>query len=102
MKIKITARDHTYEKDTVAGVIPPAQKTHSFEIFNLVESQTVELSERARGVKAKINRQPTQPGDVPINFAKIEKAHQLLGGNPQVKIEDGIPRFIEWFRQQNP
>ena len=54
------------------------------------------------GVKAEINRQPAQPGDVPITFANIEKAQRLLGYNPQVKIEDGIPRFIEWFRQQNP
>jgi len=103
-----TSRDYTYVDDTVDGVIATTEKEFGYEIINLGESQTVELDrliellEQAMGVKAEINRQPTQPGDVPITFANIEKAQRLLGYNPQVKIEDGIPRFIEWFRQQNP
>lgn len=103
-----TSRDYTYVDDTVDGVIAATEKEFGYEIINLGESQTVELNrlieliEQAMGVKAEINRQPAQPGDVPITFANIEKAQRLLGYNPQVKIEDGIPRFIEWFRQQNP
>ena len=103
-----TSRDYTYVDDTVDGVIAATEKEFGYEIINLGESQTVELNrliellEQAMGVKAQINRQPAQPGDVPITFANIEKAQRLLGYNPQVKIEDGIPRFIEWFRQQNP
>ena len=103
-----TSRDYTYVDDTVDGVIAATDKEFGYEIINLGESQTVELDrlieliEQAMGVKAEINRQPAQPGDVPITFANIEKAQRLLGYNPQVKIEDGIPRFIEWFRRQNP
>ena len=103
-----TSRDYTYVDDTVDGVIATTEKEFGYEIINLGESQTVELDrlieliEQAMGVKAEINRQPAQPGDVPITFANIEKAQRLLGYNPQVKIEDGVPRFIEWFRQQNP
>ena len=103
-----TSRDYTYVDDTVDGVIAATEKEFGYEIINLGESQTVELDrliellEQAMGVKAEINRQPAQPGDVPITFANIEKAQRLLGYNPQVKIEDGIPRFIDWFRQQNP
>ena len=103
-----TSRDYTYVDDTVDGVIAATEKEFGYEIINLGASQTVELDrliellEQAMGVKAEINRQPAQPGDVPITFANIEKAQRLLGYNPQVKIEDGIPRFIEWFRQQNP
>ena len=103
-----TSRDYTYVDDTVDGVVAATEKEFGFEIINLGESQTVELKrlieliEQAMGVKAEINRQPAQPGDVPITFANIEKAQDLLGYNPQTKIEDGIPRFIEWFRQQNP
>ena len=103
-----TSRDYTYVDDTVDGVIAATEKEFGYEIINLGESQTVELDrlieliEQAMGVKAEINRQPAQPGDVPITFANIEKAQRLLGYNPQVKIEDGVPRFIEWFRQQNP
>ena len=103
-----TSRDYTYVDDTVDGVMAATEKEFGYEIINLGESQTVELDrlieliEQAMGEKAEINRQPAQPGDVPITFANIEKAQRLLGYNPQVKIEDGIPRFIEWFRQQNP
>ena len=102
-----TSRDYTYVDDTVAGVIAATEKEFGFEIINLGESQTIELKrlieliEQAMGVKAQINRQPAQPGDVPITFANIEKAQDLLGYSPQTKIEDGIPRFTEWFRQQN-
>ena len=103
-----TSRDYTYVDDIVDGVIAATEKEFGFEIINLGESQTIELKhlieliEKAMGVKAQINRQPAQPGDVPITFANIEKAQDLLGYNPQTKIEDGIPLFIEWFRQQDP
>lgn len=101
-----TARDYTYVSDTVAGVIACTEREFGFEVFNLGESQTVKLSyliellENALGKKAVIDRQPPQPGDVPITFANIAKAREKLGYNPQVKIEEGIPKFIDWFRTQ--
>ena len=102
-----TARDYTYVTDTVEGVIACTQREFGFEVFNLGESQTVNLSyliellEQALGKRAVIDRQPPQPGDVPITFANIAKARAKLGYNPQVKIEEGIPKFIEWFRTQS-
>jgi UDP-glucuronate 4-epimerase len=99
-----TARDYTYVTDAVDGVIACTQKEFGYEIFNLGESQTVTLSrliellERSLGKKAIIDRQPVQAGDVPITFANIDKARTKLGYHPRVKIEEGIPRFIEWFR----
>jgi UDP-glucuronate 4-epimerase len=102
-----TSRYYTYVEDTVEGVIACTEREFGYEIINLGESQTVELSrliellEIALGTKAEINRQPVQPGDVPITYANIEKAQQLLGYDPQTKIEAGIPRFVEWFRQQH-
>ena len=54
--------------------------------------------ESALGQKAKIDRQPPQPGDVPITYANIAKARACLGYAPKVKIEQGIPKFIEWFK----
>ena len=98
-----TARDYTYVTDTVDGVIACTQREVGFQIFNLGESQTVqlrqliELLEMALGKEARIDRQPLQPGDVPVTFANIEKARQQLGYNPCVSIEEGIPRFVEWF-----
>ncbi len=81
------------------------QKEFGYEIFNLGESQTVtlnhliELLEKSLGQKATLDRQPPQPGDVPITFADITRARQRLGYNPKIKIAEGIPLFVEWFRQ---
>ena len=100
-----TARDYTYVTDTVDGVIACTEREFGFEIFNLGESQTVklhyliELLEKSLGKKAVIDRQPVQPGDVPITFANIEKARKKLSYNPRVKIEEGIPKFVEWFNR---
>jgi len=101
-----TARDYTFVSDTVDGILACTTKEFGFEIFNLGESQTVTLSyliellENALGKKAVIERKPLQPGDVPITFADISKAKARLGYNPQVKIEQGIPKFVEWFRSK--
>lgn len=100
-----TARDYTYVDDTVSGVMACTQKEFGFEIFNLGESQTVTLSrlisvlEDALRKKAIIDRQPAQPGDVPLTFADITKARAKLGYQPHVKIEQGIALFTEWFRR---
>ena len=101
-----TARDYTYIEDIVDGIMACTQQTFGYEIFNLGESQTVrldcliELLEQALGRKAIIDRQPAQPGDVPITYADIAKARAVLGYDPRVKIVAGIPRFVEWFYQQ--
>ncbi|HKW29787.1 MAG TPA: SDR family NAD(P)-dependent oxidoreductase [Verrucomicrobiae bacterium] len=100
-----TERDYTYISDIVDGVIACTQKKFGYEIFNLGGSQTVKLSrliellEAALGKKAMIDRQPAQPGDVPRTCADISKAQKLLGYQPRVKIEEGIPKFVDWFRQ---
>ncbi len=100
-----TARDYTYVSDIVDGVMASTQHNFGYEVFNLGESQTVKLSymiellEAALGKKAVIDRQPMQPGDVPITFADISKAGRMLGYAPQIKIEKGIPLFVEWFRK---
>lgn len=99
-----TARDYTFVTDTVDGILACTTREFGYEIFNLGESQTVKLShliellESALGRKAIIERLPPQPGDVPITYADISKARRVLGYNPQVTIEQGIPRFVEWFR----
>jgi UDP-glucuronate 4-epimerase len=100
-----TARDYTYVTDTVDGVLATTRREFGFEIFNLGESQTVTLSrliellEQALGKKAVLDRQPLQPGDVPITYANIDKAREKLGYRPSVKVEEGIPKFTEWFRR---
>src|SRR3989449_6260278 len=98
-----TARDYTYITDILEGVMACTQKEFGYQIFNLGESQTVTLSrlieliEGAMSTKAIIERQPLQPGDVPLTCADISKAHEKLGYHPSVKIEQGIPLFVDWF-----
>jgi UDP-glucuronate 4-epimerase len=98
-----TARDYTYVTDTLQGILACTRKEFGFEVFNLGESQTVklnyliELIGKAMGKEPNIDRHPMQPGDVPITFADIAKAREMLDYDPAVKIEEGIPSFIEWF-----
>lgn len=98
-------RDYTYIDDIIQGVRSAIDYDKSIhEAFNLGESQTVtlteliELIEESLGQKAVIDRQPWQPGDVPATYADISKSRRLLGYDPKTKIQDGIPRFVEWFR----
>ncbi len=100
-----TRRDYTYVDDIIQGVRAAVDYTKTeHEIFNLGESQTVELKELIRlleenlGKKAIINHQPMQPGDVPQTFADITKAREILGYDPQTKIEDGIRKFTDWIK----
>ena len=100
-----TRRDYTYVDDIIQGVRASIDYDGAkHEVFNLGESDTVELArlieilEENLGQKAVIDRQPMQPGDVPITYADISKAKKLLGYDPTTKIEDGIPKFVEWFR----
>ena len=100
-----TRRDYTYIDDIIQGVRASIDYDGSMhEVFNLGESQTVELRElialleQCLDMNAVIDRQPMQPGDVPITYADISKARKLLGYNPTTSIVDGIPKFVEWFR----
>jgi len=102
-----TRRDYTYIDDIISGVRAAINYTASdFEVINLGESRTVELRElivlleKELGRAAVIDRQPLQPGDVPQTYADISKARRLLGYNPQTQIEEGIRRFVEWFKVQ--
>ena len=99
-----TRRDYTYVDDIISGVVAAMSYERSrFEIINLGESQTVELRrlvellEEALGKRAIVDHQPPQPGDVPITYADVSKARELLGYDPKTKIEDGINLFVEWF-----
>lgn len=99
-----TRRDYTYIDDIVQGVAGALRYDGpAFDIFNLGENQTTTLSElileieKALGKKAVIERLPEQQGDMPLTAADITKARQLLGYNPQTKIRDGIPKFVEWY-----
>ena len=103
-----TRRDYTYIDDIIQGTIAALNYDGPmFDIFNLGENETIQLRdliagiENALGEKAKINRLPEQPGDMPVTYADISKARELLGYNPSTRLSDGLPRFIEWFLQSS-
>jgi UDP-glucuronate 4-epimerase len=99
-----TRRDYTYIDDVIQGTMAALNYDRSpFDIFNLGESETIQLNdlisaiEKALGKKAKVNRLPEQPGDMPLTCAGISKARKLLGYNPITQFNEGFPRFIDWF-----
>lgn len=98
-----TARDYTFIEDIIRGVTAAAcYEGSDFEIINLGGSETHTLAklirtiEQTLGKSAEIRRLPDQPGDVPRTFADVSKARDLLGYQPQVTLEDGIRRYVEW------
>ena len=100
-----TRRDYTYIDDIIDGVTAAIDYDQSnYEVINLGESRTVELRElialleKELDTHAIIERQPPQPGDVPQTFADVSKARALLNYQPKTQIEDGLRRFVEWFR----
>ena len=99
-----TRRDYTYIDDIIQGVTAASSYDGPlFDVFNLGESDTIELRELisqiegALGRKARINKLPEQPGDVPITCADISKARKLLGYDPKTPLRSGLPKFVEWF-----
>jgi len=106
-----TGRDYTYVDDIVAGVLAAMKmdlntdaKKVPFEIFNLGNShpvklnELVELLEAATGKKAVRQQKPPQPGDVPLTWAAVSKAEHMLGYRPSMGIEEGLKRFVAWYR----
>lgn len=102
-----TKRDYTYISDIVDGTIAALEKKFRFEILNLGNNKPIELRqfikiiEKHLGKKAKIKKLPLPPGDVPMTFADITKAAKLLGYRPKVGIDEGMKRFVEWFKKNN-
>jgi UDP-glucuronate 4-epimerase len=109
-----TGRDYTYVDDIVAGVLGSLDYNFSFtsgapfEICNLGNSQPVKLSELVRmlehatGKKAIVQREAQQQGDVPLTWASISKAGKLLGYRPKTTLEDGLKKFVTWYRAADP
>ena len=103
-------RDFTYVDDIVAGVLaaldrpPPAGDGTRHRRYNLGNHRSedlmrfIALIERAVGREARIEFAPMQPGDVRETYADIEASRRDLGFAPRTPIDDGIPRFVDWFR----
>lgn len=99
-------RDFTYVDDIIAGVIAAIDKKFEFELINLGNNNPVEVNrliaviEDGLGKKATIQQGDPHPGDVPITYADVTKAKKLLGYEPKIKIEEGIKKFVEWYKNE--
>lgn len=99
-------RDYTYVADIVSGVVAAIERVRpgAFEIYNLGGTQTISLAELISvvettvGKRAVIERQPDQPGDVPITYANIDRARAALGYQPTTTVAQGIPRQWAWVQ----
>jgi UDP-glucuronate 4-epimerase len=99
-----TRRDYTYIDDIVDGVVCAVDTPFRYEIFNLGEDRTTSLRELidtlsgVMGKPARVDAQPMQPGDVVITHASIDKARAMLGYAPRFPLEEGLRRFVAWYR----
>lgn len=115
-------RDFTYIDDIVEGVarlldaIPAADPLWSgaapdpgsspapYRLYNIGNSQPVALMDFIGAIETKLGKKaektflPLQPGDVPATYADIDDLFKTVGFRPQTSIEDGVSRFIDWYR----
>ena len=104
-----TSRDYTYIGDIVDGIERSVNyclnNSNVYEILNLCNSSPVSLKEminiigKCLNVVPDIEELPMQPGDVDRTFACIDKAKDMIGYNPQTPFEEGIKKFVKWYRR---
>jgi UDP-glucuronate 4-epimerase len=98
-------RDFTYVDDVVDGTIAALERPFAYEVFNLGNSDPIELMdfigiiEEELGRKAQKNMMALQPGDVLETSADIGKSKEMLGFSPKTPIRKGIKKFLSWYRE---
>lgn len=104
-------RDFTHVSDIVPGILacldnPPADTGSApSKLYNLGNNtpeslmKFIELIERSSNNKAIIEFEPMQPGDVKETYADISASQRDFGFTPRTSIEEGIPDFVEWYRE---
>ena len=116
------SRDFTFISDIVEGVIrssdqiaqpdpnwdsnnpDPSTSYAPFRIFNIGNNNPVKLIEyihaieKALGKEAILDLLPLQPGDVPDTFADSTALEQAVGYKPSVSVDDGVQKFVNWYR----
>jgi UDP-glucuronate 4-epimerase len=116
-------RDFTYIDDIVEGVVrvidkipsgnpewtgknpDPSSSGAPYRLYNIGNNNPVELMdfiralEKTLGIEARKNFMPLQPGDVPSTYADVDDLVQDLGYKPETSVEEGIARFVQWYRE---
>jgi len=97
----IPQRDESWTVETGS----PATSSAPYRVYNIGNSQPtslikyIEAIEKALGVTAKKNLLPMQPGDVLETSADTEALYQAIGFKPQTSVEEGVARFVSWYRE---
>jgi UDP-glucuronate 4-epimerase len=97
-------RDFTFIDDIILGTKAAIEKNYSFEIFNLGNNKSVNLLDFIKTIENKLNKkaiinfQPMQSGDVKETYADISESEEKLGFKPKISIDEGIPKFIKWYK----
>lgn len=98
-------RNFTYIDDAVAGVLSSLDYGKGYEIFNLGNDRTEELLDFIGCLEKNLKRKaikdllPAQPGDVLETWADIATSRKKLGYRPKTSIENGVKRFVDWYRE---
>ena len=101
-----TSRSYTYVDDVVAGTIAALDNPKPYEIYNIGNDKTVTLKdfisilEDICGRKAIIQKEPRHPADVPLTYASIEKAKEMLGYNPETDVKEGLRKMVDWYKER--
>lgn len=99
-------RDYTYVTDTVSGIIAALDRPAPYNIYNLGNANPhpnaylIELIERELGERARVERLEYPSMDPQQTSADITRARQDLGYNPQVPLEEGVRRFVAWYKAE--
>jgi len=101
-----SARDYTYVEDIVRGVTSALERARGWHVWNLGGSRTIALGELIEriaaglGVRPSVRRLPDQPGDVERTWADTTRAEAELGWSARIDLDEGLRRFLDWFRQE--
>ncbi len=103
-------RDFTYVDDIVSGVVAAVERVADleYEIVNLGNHSPVRLAAlidalgEATGEEPRIVHRPVPPGDVRRTCADVERAKRLLGYAPTTPLEEGLRKFVAWYRESGP
>jgi len=99
-------RDYTYVADIVSGFLGALRRDFEFEIFNLGGGHSITLNgliaklEEHLGRKADFEKLPVQAGDAASTWADVSKGRKLLGYRPRFTLEEGLEKFIAWFKAE--
>ena len=97
---QIATPDPTYDPLTPN----PGTSNVPWRVYNIGSDRPIdlvrylELIEQACGQKAHVESLPMQPGDVIATHADVSALKAAIGYAPRVRVEEGVPQFVEWFR----